>query len=183
MIKILSSHCSTKYGPHIFDNLRGDPPETQPEYTLLDQIKLWMDQYPGSDQIICTPGLVAGVELLCDITITALFPESFDALCEQITHTPTWFLAGSPVNNSLVGCAMVRSDQGFKMVETDLDAVIMTESQILPEVPYVFDLSALPHSQEQAWLLALMGADHLMQSPLFRCKKVGRMGESARVQA
>jgi hypothetical protein len=64
-------------------------------------------------------------------------------------------------------------DLGFEFYKTDLEAVIMMGSGIIPQVPYVFDLSALSHSREQGWLLALMAADHLRHSPLFRCKRVG----------
>lgn len=172
-IMIHDSFCHTRFGQNIFDHLIQETSEIPEDLTQLELIARWSKKTSDYSNIVCTQDLYPPLVKVCNRQISSLFPISFQSLQACICETPTWFLAGSESNKSLVACKLSRSTEGFMIHDSELDAVILTQPQESLEALYSFDLSEPIYSREQACLLALLGARYLMQSPVFRCSRVG----------
>jgi hypothetical protein len=142
----------------------------------LELLKDFLESNQELGRIVCTPDIAE--ELLRFGVMTAdAFPKNFRELTEIISTEPTWFLAGSDTDTSLITCLIQQSDQGFSLneysAEIVLDGLFVMGSEWPPAAAHRFDLRPLHFSREQGWLLSLIGTDALLNSDLFDCETVG----------
>jgi hypothetical protein len=179
-IEILQYRCITGCGPNLWDNLSGDTCQDQPLYTLLELLKDFLETQPQWGRIVCSQPIADSL-LRFGITEVELFPDHFKKLCETIAMKPTWYLAGSDSDTSLIACLIQESEQGFTLHEhsskTGLDALFVIGSDWPPSAKHRFDLRPLKLSREQVGLLSLIGAAEVLKSDLFDCETVGILHE------
>jgi len=183
-IEILKYSSITRYGPNLWDNLSGETCEDQPQFTLLELLKDFLESQPQFGRIVCSRHIAEGLSRF-GITEVGLIQDNLKSLCETISDKPTWFLAGSEKDSSLITCLIQQSDQGFSIQEhsskTVLDGLFVIGNDWAPPAKHRFDLRSLNLSREQSWFLSLIGATDVLKSDLFDCETVGILHENGMV--
>jgi hypothetical protein len=146
-MNILETYCQTPYGSNYWNIVARKKPECEKKMTLLENLNEFLEKHNPISEIICTHSLMNHFQKLGIDKKLILFPSNLEEIQKMVSPIPSWFLAGSTQDHSLIACLLVDDETHSSMNRPN------------------FTINSFTH--EQKLLLSLMGEKELSQSRLF----------------
>lgn len=160
-IRVRETSLSTEEGTSFWEVLTQVRKIPCVEQTLVEKLRAFLEQHEPLPRLVCTHNLVVPLRRLAPKQPLESFPASLNAFAERLDAHPTWFIAGQGTRFFACSLSLEKNEDE----EPPVDALIACSPAIPSQGLDFIDLSVLPLSPEERWLLAFMGRAALLASP------------------